>query len=95
MDKKNALKGERVIATKLPTATVENLIRLGKFNDSIGLRYFTAIEDVVFSAGDIVWVDGIGEGIIVGFSSVTNNPDIFFYEEQKIISVVMQLLKKV
>ena len=88
MDKRKAPMGEQVIVTKLPTANVENLEKL------IGPRCYKPSE-ITFRAGDIVKVDEIGEGIIVGFSSVTNNPDIFFYEEQKIISVVMQLLKKV
>lgn len=45
------------------------------------------ITETKFKAGDFVSVNGMGNGIIVGFSSISNNPIIFFYEEERNICV--------
>lgn len=47
-----------------------------------------------FRAGDLVVVDNWGEGIIVGFTSLTGNPEIYFYLWQKCVCVGVGEVKR-
>ncbi len=38
-------------------------------------------------AGAFVTHEAFGEGIVVGFSSITGNPSMFFYKEESVICV--------
>ena len=86
---------EQVITTKIPTATAGRLCHPDDFITSSRLQVFTPSRKIAFKAGDIVQVKGLGEGVLIGFSSMSNNPDVFFYEEQKIICVSIREIVKV
>ena len=42
--------------------------------------------------GEIVTHNVLGEGIVVGFSSITSNPLVFFYKEKETIGVYWEEL---
>ena len=86
---------EKVRTTKFPMATADRLGHPDDFMTLIRLQSFTPPTEIVFRAGDIVRAEDIGEGVVIGFSSLSNNPDVFFYEEQKIICVRIQTLTRV
>ncbi len=51
------------------------------------------INDIGLQAGQFVKTE-LGEGLIVGFSSVTDNPLIYIYNEDKIICFYKEDLLK-
>lgn len=48
----------------------------------------------LFRKGDYVVSSDLGDGIVVGFSSITGEPHVFFYLHQEVICVGSETLKR-
>lgn len=46
-------------------------------------------------AGSIVVSDSFGEGVVVGFSNITENPLVYFYDYDKLIGVDINTIRVV
>lgn len=50
--------------------------------------------DIQLCGGDIVYNVEFGEGVVVGFSSLTGEPMVFFYSEQSAFYIAHESLRK-
>lgn len=48
----------------------------------------------LFRKGDYVVSSDLGDGIVVGFSSITGEPHVFFYLQQEVLCVGSETLKR-
>ena len=46
-------------------------------------------------AGDRVWANQVGEGVVVGFTAYTDNPMVYFYTRQEVVCISDEDLKRV
>ena len=52
------------------------------------------INETDLRAGNIIHHNDFGIGIVIGFSSITNNPCVFFYEENEIYALFQKEVRK-
>lgn len=55
----------------------------------------TSRHETIFRAGDYVYAEGGGDGIVVGFTSYTGEPSVYFYSRQEVVCIGSDQLKRI
>lgn len=56
-------------------------------NRKTALRILKTRSEHIIKAGSLVSSDDFGDGVVVGFSNITENPLVYFYDYDKLIGV--------
>ena len=57
------------------------------------LKILKTRSEHVIKAGSLVNSDVFGEGVVVGFSNITENPVVYFYDYDKLIGISMDQVR--